>query len=274
MSGDGAAPQHWPPHHTASSDVAAHAPGPAGERAQDDLDPDRGAWPEPGRADGLPRVPGRALAAAAVLAAIGAVAFAVATGFVEQRLTGTARLGTMVFVGVIGMIVPVLAVGRRLGWGWRDWGFRRPRRSLWHALWQVPLAVMSSATITAVVMSLLGQTPSGRGATEAAFEGGSIVTIVLVVVAATILAPLVEEMLFRRMLLDWLRQRTPVVVAVLVCALIFAAVHVLPAAMLYVGLVGLWMTVLRVWSGALWHSVILHAANNTLASIVVITAMS
>lgn len=226
------------------------------------------------RTDGLPRVPGWALAGTSALAVIGAIAFAVAAGFVEQRLTGSAGLGTMVFVGLIGMTIPVLAAGRFLGWGAAEWGFRRPRISLWHLLWIVPVAILSSLTVAGIVLTALGTDPGDGGAAEAAFESGSLLTIVLVAVAAIVIAPVVEEMLFRRMLLDWLRQRTPLVVAVLLCAVVFAVVHILPPAMIYVGLVGLWMTVLRVWSGALWHSVLLHAANNALATVVVLTALS
>lgn len=226
------------------------------------------------RTDGLPRVPGWALAGTSALAVMGAIGFAVLAALVERRFTGSAGLATMLFVGVIGMTLPVLGVGRFLGWGWAEWGFRRPRVSLWHLLWVVPLAIMSSLTVTGVVLTLTGAEPTGGGAAEEAIEGGSASTIVLVAVAAIVIAPLVEEMLFRRLLLDWLRQRTSGVLAVLLCAVVFAVVHVLPAAMIYVGMVGLWMTVLRVWSGALWHSVLLHAANNTLATLVVLTALS
>lgn len=224
--------------------------------------------------DGLPQVPGRAVLLTAFCATLGAVALAVGAAVAEQWLTGSARVGTMLVAGLTGMTLPVLIAGRLLRWTWADWGFRRPRQSLWHLLWQVPLAILSSLTLTGLVLTGLDAAPAEQGAAEAAFGEGSLVVVVLVGIAAIVVAPLIEEMFFRRMLLDWLRRHTPVTIAVLVTAACFALVHVLPPAMLYVGLVGLWMTGLRVWSGALWHPVILHAANNALATVIVLTALS
>ena len=216
--------------------------------------------------DDLPPVRGVTVAVAGVLAVVAAALFAVGAALTDRWLTGSAGLSTMLVAGVIGMAIPLLLIGRRLGWGWREWGFRRPRQSLWHTVWLVPTAILSSLAVTALVLPLLGVSPAEDAATEAAFQEGSAATIVLVALAAIVIAPLIEEMFFRRLLLDWLRRRIPLGPAVLLCSLAFAAVHILPPAMVYVGLVGLWMAVLRVWSGALWHSVILHAANNALAT--------
>lgn len=222
----------------------------------------------------LPAVRGRTVLLAVVLVLVSAVSLVAATGLVDYRLTGSAGFGPMILAGTVGMLLPLLFIGRRLHWGWADWGLARPRRSLLHLVWQVPMAILSSLLVTAVVLGSLGVEPAEEQAAGTALLEGSTPTIFLVLVAAVVIAPIAEEMLFRRLLLDWLRRRLPVTVALLITSMVFAVVHIVPQAMLYVGLVGLWMAVLRVWSGALWHPIVLHASNNALASAVVLMSMA
>lgn len=240
----------------------------AGEQVKD-RGADRGAE----CMDGLPPVSGRAVGIVGLMSGLCAISLATGVAYADFRLSGHANAGLMLFVGVLGMGLPLLLFARRARWGWRGWGFRRPRHSALHLLWQIPTAILSSLLITAIAFTIVGGSPAKAGSTTAAFSEGSLLTGALAAVAAIVLAPLIEEMLFRRLILDWLRRRLPVPAAVLICAGLFAAVHVVPQAMVYVGLVGLWATLLRVWSGALWHSVALHAANNSLVAAIVISSL-
>lgn len=85
-------------------------------------------------------------------------------------------------------------------------------------------------------------------------------------------APLVEELLFRGVLLSGLMRRMPVSVAVLVSALVFGCAHVpdfgfawyaVPA---LVGL-GVVLALLRLGSRSLWPAVVAHAGNNLVAAV-------
>lgn len=85
-------------------------------------------------------------------------------------------------------------------------------------------------------------------------------------------APLIEELLFRGVLLSGLMRRMPVWPAILVSALIFGGAHLpdfkfawypIPDLML----LGVALAWLRVKSRSLWPSVAMHATNNLLAAI-------
>lgn len=85
-------------------------------------------------------------------------------------------------------------------------------------------------------------------------------------------APLVEELVFRGVLLSGLASRMPIWTAVVVSALIFGAAHLpdfgyawypVPALVL----LGLALGWLRVHSRSLWPSIVMHASNNFFAAI-------
>ncbi len=84
-----------------------------------------------------------------------------------------------------------------------------------------------------------------------------------------ILAPLIEELLFRGLLYGYLRGRAGVAVSVIVSALIFAVLHVVIPPLFVMGAI---MAVLAERNRSLWPSIALHATNNGL--IVIILAIS
>jgi membrane protease YdiL (CAAX protease family) len=87
---------------------------------------------------------------------------------------------------------------------------------------------------------------------------------------AVLFAPLVEEAVFRGVLLAWLRERLPAVLAILLSALFFAACHALPSwlrgeslpvpVLQFLG--GLAFAWLALGKGGLLGAWILHAAGN------------
>jgi hypothetical protein len=85
-------------------------------------------------------------------------------------------------------------------------------------------------------------------------------------------APFVEELVFRGVLLSGLASRMPIGWAMLASAVVFGCVH-LPdfkfawypvPALIILGLVSAW---LRVRTRSLWPSITLHATNNFIAAI-------
>ncbi len=87
-----------------------------------------------------------------------------------------------------------------------------------------------------------------------------------------LLFPAAEEIIFRWLLLDWLRTRFSSAVAVLFSAVTFGAVHVVPVVMIYVVFLGLSACLLRLWHGSLWAPLALHATNNAVVALIVMRA--
>lgn len=92
----------------------------------------------------------------------------------------------------------------------------------------------------------------------------------LLVLVVVCLGPVVEELLFRGVLLSALMKRWHAIVAVTVSSLLFALIH-LPGlgyqwyALPNLLLLAVLLAVLRLWSGSLWPAVLAHGLNNLLA---------
>jgi membrane protease YdiL (CAAX protease family) len=79
-----------------------------------------------------------------------------------------------------------------------------------------------------------------------------------------VLAPLVEETIFRGFIFAGLRQQLTLAPAVVTSAALFALLHANPEAMLPIGLIGVVLAVLYEQTRSLWPGIICHALNNTL----------
>ena len=91
------------------------------------------------------------------------------------------------------------------------------------------------------------------------FFGGSILPLLI---TSLIVAPLVEEIVFRGALLRALQKGMNTLLAVLVSSALFAVVHTGPIQMTYAFVLGLLLCLVRVKSGSLWGAVCLHIAFN------------
>lgn len=102
---------------------------------------------------------------------------------------------------------------------------------------------------------------------------------VLLVIAVVALGPLVEELLFRGVLLSSLLHRWPVGWSMAISALLFSVVH-LPSmqwswyALPDLALLALGLAWLRLRAGSLWPAVVAHGVNNLLAVMVWFVATS
>ncbi len=137
----------------------------------------------------------------------------------------------------------------------RRWVFGR------RASWTIVLGTVG-ALIVSVAVSQLGEPEGVKQAMDVA-RTPSLFVASLAVMA--VLAPLVEEMVFRGLLYGWLAGRWGTTVAWLVSSILFAAAHVEPAHALLVLPLGLWFGWLRQRTDSLWPSLVAHIANNSLA---------
>ena len=142
--------------------------------------------------------------------------------------------------------------------GWRALpalGFRPAR------FWTIVLGAVG-ALIVSVAVSQLGEPEGVKQALDVA-RTPSLFVASLVVMA--LLAPLVEEMVFRGLLYGWIAGRWGTTAAWLVSSILFAAAHVEPAHILLVLPLGLWFGWLRQRTDSLWPSLVAHIVNNGLA---------
>jgi len=151
---------------------------------------------------------------------------------------------------------------------------------MWHLTWQAPSAIVGSAVFAAVVGGgLLGLAPSKDGVADGLTGPGVPLVLALAGMAvASLLIPVVEEVVFRRYLLDGLRGRfnglggRGTILAVAVSTGVFAAAHVAPAVMMYVAPLGACMAWMRIWYASVWPGIVLHMVNNSLITAAVFAA--
>lgn len=147
-------------------------------------------------------------------------------------------------------------------------GFTAPQRKRDYAI-AILLAIMVLVAGNLLTKWLAGHHPLNQDVSVMAAKvsfGWKIALALTVVVAA----PLVEEIVFRGVLLSGLARRLPVGWAVFISALLFGAIH-LPdfkfawypvPGLVMLGLAAGW---LRVRSKSLWPAITLHATNNFVA---------
>lgn len=122
-----------------------------------------------------------------------------------------------------------------------------------------------TATVTFIAMHLLTFIDYGQqqetGFTDVSTQGEVIMAFIMLV----IIAPIAEELLFRGYLFGKLRKYAPTWIAILITSLIFAIVHFAWNVGLDVFALSIVLCLLRVVSGSLWPSIMLHMMKNGLA---------
>lgn len=161
---------------------------------------------------------------------------------------------------------------RTRGWTWTDLGLGgRAAPGRWW--WQVVLAYVGVVLLATLVVSRL----SVPGEQPNVMAGGARfgpVALLAIWVSVGMVGPLVEEVVFRRILLGWLESRVGLVLAVLVQAALFAALHVVPAAMALTFLLGVATALLARRHRSLWPALALHVLNNMVAASVLLATLT
>lgn len=156
---------------------------------------------------------------------------------------------------------------------WREaqppgWGFTRPRQP---AFFIVAIAAGLAAPVLGGLMTQW--LAHGHKVTQDIQQLGSQTPLglrVALVVLVISLGPIVEELLFRGVLLSALLQRWSVLPSVLVTSALFALVHLSGLqfhwyAVPQLFLLALLLAWLRLQSGSIWPAVVAHGSNNLLA---------
>ena len=137
------------------------------------------------------------------------------------------------------------------------------------------LAIVGSTLIVSLLVALSGS----DAAPEQVLTGGLMETpveLALAVMAAVVLAPIAEELLFRGLLHRGLRRRIRIVPATALSSVLFAVVHVdvalsQPLALVGLTFVGVILAIAYERTGSLIVPVVIHAVHNavTIAAVVV-----
>jgi membrane protease YdiL (CAAX protease family) len=141
--------------------------------------------------------------------------------------------------------------------------------------WGVPagmgLQILIALITAPLIFRLFPEGPPEQAVAEIATTSQTLLDQILVIVAVAIGAPILEEMLFRGMLLSTLRRHLPAWGAVVISAIVFAGVHLVdPNAaaavpgLFLLGLVLGWVALRR---GDLSLAIPLHSGINLLAAI-------
>jgi membrane protease YdiL (CAAX protease family) len=141
--------------------------------------------------------------------------------------------------------------------------------------WGVPagmlLQVIIALITTPFIIWLFPDGPPEQGVAEIAGQSKSVIDQLAVFISVAVAAPLVEEMLFRGMLLSWLVRRMSNTFAIIVSAAVFAVVHLvdpnaiaLIPGLFLLGVVLAWVATKK---GDLSLPIALHSGINLLAAI-------
>lgn len=174
-----------------------------------------------------------------------------------------------VTAGVLGVAVAIVIAarpGRVAAAGLRS---APPREVVVGAMLALPL-LPALGGLSVLVRTALGQPPENPQVEVLFPEGLSMAQGAVMVGLVVVAVPLVEELVFRGVLLDALRERVGAVGAVLVTAGLFGLMHVEPSIVVATTLLGGVLGVLRLRSDSIWPPVALHAANNGLAVVAIL----
>jgi membrane protease YdiL (CAAX protease family) len=181
-----------------------------------------------------------------------------AIGFVALRLLPMPPemlpiLGGFFAVALLSVVVAVLP----LGWG------AIPALGLRGANWRYIVFGAIGTMVLSVAVSQSGLQPEGMKQVFEIVQGPGQLGISLLLLA--VLAPLVEELVFRGLLYGWLAGRWGKTTGWIVSSLAFAAAHTEPAHIILVFPLGLLFGWLRQRTDSLLPSLAAHIANNALA---------
>jgi membrane protease YdiL (CAAX protease family) len=160
-------------------------------------------------------------------------------------------LGAFFGIGLLGVAAAVAPLGRDAlpALGFRSVG------------WKWPVLGTLATLVLSVAVSQLGIEPQGVKQVVKGLTGNVLVSLLLLAV----LAPLVEELVFRGLLFGWIAGRWGGLPAWLVSSVAFAAAHYEPAHAVLVLPLGLLFGWLRWRTGSLVPSLVAHILNNAFA---------
>ncbi len=185
-------------------------------------------------------------------------------------------LNPIVFNTLLSVVIYALAIGIVIGVPWLVKKRRTTRKDLglqslptWMDIVWAPAGAIVYVILTTLITSLaLVALPfiDYTQTQDTGFTGISTqLEYLLAFAALVIIAPVAEEVLFRGYLFGKLRKYAPVWLSILITSILFAIVHFQWNVGLDVFALSIVLCLLRVVSGSLWPSILLHMLKNGVA---------
>lgn len=172
-------------------------------------------------------------------------------------------VGTLVYGAVAGMIG--LLVVQRRGVPLVDLGFRNV--GIKPVLLMIPMTLVvliMNFVVAAITAMIFGEVPTAEDQL-AIRETISVVDFACLLVVGAVIAPIVEELVFRGLLYRAIRSRWGIAWASIVTALLFSVVHFTPLLIGVFFVFGLILAAVVEHYKSLYPPIVLHALNNSVA---------
>jgi len=179
------------------------------------------------------------------------------------------------FQTVVSAIIYLLSIGLVIGLPWLVKKYRTTRQELGVDQWPAWLDLLLAPAgfiayiILSYILTLLASYLPFYNATQVQDTGFTQLTYgyeyVLAFVTLVVIAPVAEELLFRGYLFGKLRAYVPVWLAILLTSALFGAIHMAWNVGVDVFALSIVLCLLRVWTGRLWPSILLHMIKNAIA---------
>ncbi len=152
----------------------------------------------------------------------------------------------------------------------------RPTYRAWYRLAVAAgfLCLPLVGAVNLLVQNLLGSPIDNPQLENLAPEGFSWTSLIAMLLLVGVLVPIIEEIIFRGLILGWLCGRLPYILAVPLNALLFSLVHGIPQLMPALAVMGLVLCVFALRSGSLWPAIVVHGTFNSLMTITYYTALA
>jgi membrane protease YdiL (CAAX protease family) len=195
--------------------------------------------------------------------------------WVDVELSTTAQLGlfSIVIYGSFALCGWYFALRRRRA-SKEDVGLVKVRG--WTLLMMFPLTfavMMINAVIVVAVSALSSDVPTAREQILGQETSVGVPDLLWLILAGAVLAPIVEEFLFRGLLYRYLRKKRSRAFAIVLTAALFAIAHLVPTLIPSLFVFGIFLAWVVERYGSLYPAMALHSLNN-LTSILVVYSVT
>ena len=200
----------------------------------------------------------------------------IATVFITHNLDDE-RFNAAIPASMAGFALTLLATLKLQKWTLSDLGFHPIQHTRKYLFWQVPAIVAANFALLGLILMTPLASTGGREDIANTLNLGPI-GFSLSIFAISIVAPIMEEIYYRRFIMGYLDQKllprmqahTAIICSTLISSVLFALMHGVPMAMITAFFLGTCAAALIRWHQSLWASVALHIANNTVVSLVLL----
>lgn len=158
---------------------------------------------------------------------------------------------------------------------WSDLGFSKPTFRFLHLLWQIPVMVVSILLTAIVSMLIFGErnAPNKNIDSELLNSSPSPLLVIVFIIAIVVLAPIIEEIIYRGVLYKQLARKLPTLFAIVIVGIIFALSHFIPVLFIYYFVFSTALVLIFIFHKNIWAPIIAHGTMNLLVTLIALTSL-